>query len=146
MDLQLNPNAWSCLPTAFAIALNIPVKKLIETLGHDGSEIIFEDYPEPQGRRGFHTSELIDYCLRHHNLKVSLIPIAVRLWSSDQKFFYDLYTPEQISERLALYLKAPRAVVLEPNHAVAWDGEKVFDPKGSIRSVTSLKIQHIMLF
>jgi hypothetical protein len=41
------------------MALNIPVDQLIERLGHDGSEIVFPELPEPACRRGFHSQELI---------------------------------------------------------------------------------------
>lgn len=146
MDLQISPNAWSCLPTAFAMCLNVPVKEVIRDIGHDGSEIIFEDYPEPMCRRGFHTSELMDYCLREHDLTVSLTPLSVRLWTKDNKCHYDLYGNEDIDERLAFYLISKRAVILEPTHAVAYDGHELYDPRGYKRSLDSMKIQHIMLF
>ena len=63
--LQLKPNQWSCSVTAFAMALRFPVQQLIEELGHDGSEIIFPDLPEPMCRRGFHAQELILAAWRH---------------------------------------------------------------------------------
>lgn len=41
------------------MALNTPVNQLIERLGHDGSEVVFPELPEPARRRGFHSQELI---------------------------------------------------------------------------------------
>jgi hypothetical protein len=58
--LQRKPNRWSCAVTAFAMALGVPVEQLIREVGHDGSEIIFPDLPEPMRRRGFHSQELIE--------------------------------------------------------------------------------------
>lgn len=146
MILQISPNAWSCLPTAFAMCLDVPTQKVIEAIGHDGSEVIFEDYPDPMCRRGFHTSELMDYCLRVHGLYVSLIPLSVRLWTKDNKAYHDLYKDENIDERLAFYLSNKRAVVLEPTHAIAYDGHELYDPRGYKRSLDSMRVQHIMLF
>lgn len=56
---QTKPNRWSCSITAAAMALNIPVAQLIERLGHDGSEVVFPELPEPACRRGFHSQEII---------------------------------------------------------------------------------------
>lgn len=145
MILQNSPNAWSCLPTAFAIALEVPVQQVIADIGHDGSEIIFDGYPEPLCRRGFHTSELIDYCLVIHGLYVSLIPLAVRLWTSDNRMFFDIYSKEDSERRFECYLDYKRVVFLEPTHAVAYDGEKVYDPRGYERSMASLRVQNVML-
>ena len=44
MILQRSPNAWSCMPTAFAMAVNAPVEDLILSIGHDGSEKTWPDY------------------------------------------------------------------------------------------------------
>lgn len=61
---QKNPNAWSCLPTAFASVLNVEVDLVIAQIGHDGSEITHAGLPEPLKRRGFHPQECIEICLR----------------------------------------------------------------------------------
>src|SRR4051812_46325565 len=62
---QKTPNKWSCVPTAFAICLDIPVEKIIEEIGHDGSNIIFPHLTEPLCRRGFHLQELFKVCHNH---------------------------------------------------------------------------------
>jgi hypothetical protein len=78
MKAQQNPNLWSCLPTAFAIALDKPVNDVITALGRDGSEIIFAGLPEPLCRKGFHPQELIKYCLMQNLAvtRVELFPTA----------------------------------------------------------------------
>lgn len=60
---QQNPNAWSCLPTAFAISQHVPVEDWIRCVGHDGSEIVRAGLPDPLCRRGFHPQEMIRLCL-----------------------------------------------------------------------------------
>ena len=49
----------NCLLHAFQTVTGL---NLIERLGHDGSEIIYPDLPEPICRRGFHTQELFKAC------------------------------------------------------------------------------------
>jgi len=65
MNRQVKPNAWSCAITALAMALDIPVKNVIEEAGHDGSEIIFPLLMEPACRKGFHSQELVQIAWRH---------------------------------------------------------------------------------
>ena len=63
--LQLKPNRWSCSVTAFAMALRVPVKQLMDEIGHDGESVIFPHLPEPMCHRGFHSQELILAAWRH---------------------------------------------------------------------------------
>jgi hypothetical protein len=60
---QKNPNAWSCLPTAFANVLDLELDRVLFYLGHDGSEIVRAGLPDPLCRKGFHPHELIRLCL-----------------------------------------------------------------------------------
>ena len=59
MRLIPPPNAWSCLPTSFAMAIGYPVEDLITLIGHDGSPIQWPQFPEPKCRRGFHHQECV---------------------------------------------------------------------------------------
>lgn len=59
MHLIKQPNNWSCLLTAFSMASYTPIERLIEDIGHDGSEVVWPELPEPYNRRGFHTEEFI---------------------------------------------------------------------------------------
>ena len=47
MELQQRPEPWMCMPLAFAMALDMPVADLLAAIGHDGSEIVFPNLPEP---------------------------------------------------------------------------------------------------
>ncbi len=61
--IQQSPNRWSCMPTSLAMVLRVPVSDVIAGIGHDGSEIVFPLKNEPECRRGFHTQELVRYCM-----------------------------------------------------------------------------------
>ena len=45
------------------MVLDMPLADIFDEIGHDGSQIIWPDLPEPMCRRGFHPQELIDVCL-----------------------------------------------------------------------------------
>lgn len=84
MLTQKNPNAWSCLPTAFANSLEVSVDAILAVIGHDGSEITHPGLPDPMRRRGFHPQEFIEMCFRD-NLAVIQIdanPSAVPIQQS----------------------------------------------------------------
>lgn len=79
MEPLKTPNGWSCLPTAFAIALEVPLDAVLGIVGHDGSEITHAGLPEPLCRRGFHPQEMIKMCLEDGMsvTRVELYPSAI---------------------------------------------------------------------
>lgn len=128
MKLLLQHNAWSCLPTAFAMALDVLPKEIMECCGHDGSEIIWPDLPEPRCRRAFSIHEMIDYCLSQ-----LVYPVEI---DANPSYGPDDEHLLEIENRLDDYtLVRPGVFVGEINgkrHAVAWDykTQKIFDPDG----------------
>ena len=79
-----NPNAWSCLPAAFATALQVPIEAILAIVGHDGGEITHAGLGEPLCRRGFHPQEMIKMCLEDGMsvTRVELFPTSVPIISS----------------------------------------------------------------
>ena len=59
MKHLVQPNRWTCLPTSFAMACDCSLEKILEIIGHDGSEIAHPDLDEPYRRRSFHIQECI---------------------------------------------------------------------------------------
>jgi len=55
----LQPNSWSCLPTAFCNAFSYDYDDIIKAVGHDGSEIVDPTMPDPYRRKAIHPEELI---------------------------------------------------------------------------------------
>ncbi|MEA1999814.1 MAG: hypothetical protein U9N61_10915 [Euryarchaeota archaeon] len=144
MKLQLQPNEWSCLPTAFAMVLNKPVAKVIEDIGHDGSKIIFPEEPEPFCRRSFHIQELTDICMLRN---IAVIPIECSPVSEACGHKYNIPVH---SKRLDYYLVNYNGVLTgigssgKP-HAVAWGSGKVFDPNGTTYSIENFSIHMYFL-
>jgi hypothetical protein len=137
MRLQRQPNRWSCLPTAFAMALDVPVEEFLRRIGHDGSDIAFPAEPEPMCRRGFHIQECIEVALKlgysvtpielfpRHAPSLSIPPLTI--------FFGDERTVNV--ERFAHFIDSGLGVITGYGrnccHAVAYDHGSIYDPNGS---------------
>lgn len=120
------------------MALGADVNELLKYL-KDGSEIL---WPELEGHdqfRGNHEQELIDFCLEHF---VSIITIEalpkVKSWHPKVKdVVRDIFTQKECVDRIEKYLNNNYGVItgtvgMVHTHAIAWDGEKAFDPNGDI--------------
>lgn len=53
------PTPWSCLVQAWSHVIQWPYWAIVNAIGHDGSEIVWPEQPEPYCRRAFHPQELI---------------------------------------------------------------------------------------
>lgn len=140
MRLLKKPNPWGCSITSFAMALDVSVETLQSYIGHDGSEIVFPELPEPMCRRGFHQQELIFAAL---NLGWTVTPFE--LVPAIQSTPVAGFTPKVITldsedRRLmfAIMVRAFRGVLTglgsRCHHAVAFDRGAVYDPDGATYS------------
>jgi hypothetical protein len=137
LRLQRSPSDWACLPTSFAMVLDMPVLSLLEKLGHDGSEIIWPMLSNPHNRRSFHIQEMIDLCWDLGKLVVMfqtkpcnspyphIEPVDVPMRSNTQERFKNLIQHPGVFTG---------STIGGTGHAVAWDGDKIYDPKGKIYS------------
>lgn len=140
-----NPNAWSCLPAAFAMVLDVDLEYFINLIGHDGSACPYEELPE--ARAGFHVQECIEVV---QNLGYACTPIEYvpqqypqpggpirQIWFSGDE--------GEISGNLARLKKHMRnsdgiftGVKIRQDevigHAVAWDHvlRYIQDPRGKV--------------
>ena len=142
MNAQKNPNAWSCLPTAFAIALSVEVENLIAQIGHDGSEITHAGLPEPLRRRGFHPQECIEVCLRDAIAvtQIDAVPSAVPIHSPQpEPKIFSTITGETNQNRFLRHLFHSYGVIdcrtqTGIGHALAYRGYgnyvQIADPAG----------------
>ncbi len=73
MQLIRQPNRWTCLPTAVAMAAGVTLEYVLDQIGHDGSEIVFPDLREPLCRRSFHIEE----CLTAVSDIYGFVPLSV---------------------------------------------------------------------
>jgi hypothetical protein len=50
---------WGCMATSFAMAYDMTLDEFYQSVGHDGSEIVYPELPEPMRRRGVHPNECV---------------------------------------------------------------------------------------
>lgn len=146
MKAQVSPNWYTCLPTAFAVALGVPVRDLFRELGHDGSEIVFPQEPEPLCRRAFHAQEFFGPCLRRGYAPVHVE--AVPITEANGEKFVVAFTNTHI-ERLTAYMETYSGVVIgdKPNgtcHALAWDGKLFYNNDGRIYEDYEIQISEFV--
>lgn len=133
MKRQAQPNKWSCLPTAFAMMLDVDVQSIFDWLKHDGSEVWFPEYDHPYDTRSFHIQEMVDYAWVAHRRPVILIEASPAIQSRDGGTVKQLPIPES---RMESYLVRDGVLVGENRegkaHAVAWHDGLIYDPAGDV--------------
>lgn len=132
---------WSCVFDAFCLATGINADDLIESVGHDGSEIIDKSYPEPYCRRAFSTDELVLACLQR-NWTSTALPVKLSLASHMRT------TPLELGRNLAKeYLDMnPYGcyVICTYNHAFAYKNQQILDPAGRIKSLPDWSLLYLV--
>lgn len=133
---QEQPNPYSCLATSFAMVLRMPVQDIFKAIGHDGTEIVWPDLPEPFNRRGFHIQELTFFCLGlgFTVTQFDAVPCSKPMPANEECIKAEPYIlPEDWESRFELALGTGDGVIVGTNiigryHAVAWLGGEVVDP------------------
>jgi hypothetical protein len=142
MKPQTKPTPWSCIGTAFAMVLDIPVSDLFGIVGHDGSEIAFPALSDPMARRGLHIQECIAACVKlgYAVTPIELFPVIrptlanghaphkedlVVLFGDDESANWRRF--EQTIKTSTGVLEGVGRRCL---HAVAYDQGVIFDPDG----------------
>lgn len=132
MKHQQQNNKWSCLPTAFAMCMDIDVDELIKMIGHDGSEIVWPQYPDPYCRRSFHPQEIF----------YAAITLAYSIMEIQEQPIMSPFTgaePFKIDcGKMPMNLMCCRVVLIgnnpgRYNHAIAYDPatQRNYDPSQS---------------
>ena len=122
-----------------AMLLDANPNDLVEILGHSGTESVYESDDPNKRLRGFHIQEMVELFLEHEKalVRVERYPIIGPDFSqaidafrdSDQRFWDRIWGNEA-------YLLGSS---VSGFHAVAWDGERVYDPRGYVYSLPSDK-------
>jgi hypothetical protein len=151
MNVQVSPNHWSCIPTSFAIILDMPVREVFEKVGHDGSEMIFEGKHEPYGRRSFHPQEFIDLCLERGYVFFPVEAMPLTAGPADLEYF-PVPFKEGYGARLARFMSWFPGIVIGEHkggipHAMAWDMRQFYDPgSGKVFEDTDFNIREFFAF
>jgi len=155
MKHLIQPNRWSCLPTAFAMVLNVEIEDIIKFCGHDGSLIpeAWKDLPEPLCRQSFSISEIIDYALLYTEYsicKIDIYPVSIALDSLPE---FEIYNEQTKMRRLDHYLSNYKGVLIgvkskNIRHAMAYENSIIYDPNGNkynIQDQVNFKLQSFYL-
>jgi hypothetical protein len=136
VKLQKKHERWQCAVTSFAMALDCPVVDLMLALGHDGSEIIYPDLPEPSNRHGHNIYELIQvaldmgYAVTPVPLKPAIVPAC------DRTREFVIGNEKENSMRFVRNLLTSRGIIecYGPRgpHVVAYDNGVICDPEGDV--------------
>jgi hypothetical protein len=132
MILQNQPNRWSCLPTSLAMLSDKSFNEIIALIGHDGSEIVFKDLPEPQCRRSFLIEEIQYITPTLGFVLVPYFPGVV--YKPQEKLSIQVDFPQlgaKMMERDGIIFGYPMGRTL--GHVVAWSALEalIYDPNGT---------------
>lgn len=136
MYLIRSPRRGWCMPTAFAMCVGCTPEAIVELIGHDGHEVIAPDLEEPSCYRGFHDQELV-LALLDMGYSTTMIECNPQMIVLDSKTV-DVF-PDDSRFWTALY-NCRQGVIMGSGlhgilHAVAWDGNQIYDPAGTIYRV-----------
>lgn len=136
--LKMSSN--QCLIFSAAMVLGEHPEDLCTEIGHDGLDIVFP-LPPPACYRGHHIQEIQDLFLARGKClyEVELNPLSGHPDSTRYVRPYD--NPRARFERL---IKNRQGILVSGTHAVAWDGEIIYDPNG--RNYGLEKFNPIMAF
>lgn len=125
-----SPNKWSCTAAAFAMVLNMPFTAITSLVGHDGSEVLYPELPEPLCRRGFHIQELTRICFQNG---FAVIPIQKEpAGSPDGQRIHKIENLEFFNKCLRHYTGVMIGQGRQHQHAVAYSEGLIFDPSYKI--------------
>lgn len=129
-------NSWSCLFDCFRYLFDVSEQELLEKLGHDGSQIIWPNLPDPLCRRAFHPQEFIRVGLEYG---IAVIGIERTSYSAPT------YEAEPMARNflppLHYYLEHFDGVLTgtcltrDVRHAVIWKNRSLIDPVNVCKSV-----------
>lgn len=143
MKLLQQPNRWSCVPTAFAMTANLTAEEFIFRLGHDGSEILWPSLEEPLKRKGFSINECLVAAIP--KLYAYLPTISCYCPGPNLPECIIRFKPDYIKHLIKGQVAILAGTVSGHRHCVAWNGEKVFDPNGTIYGIDRFTIEQAYL-
>jgi len=134
-----------CLLFAAAMVLNVSTVTIIEEIGHDGTEIWWPKLMAPRNERSIHIDEIQDFAF---NRGFAFAPISrnPQSWQGRGTVIRDVFSSEDTREsRFRHILVGKDAIIFGQmaflKHAVAWNGEKIYDPNGRIYPLENFKAE-----
>lgn len=130
------PNRWSCLPCAAAMATGQSFLDILELIGHDGSEMIDPEAGDPAGRRAFDVQEVIYALLRGWDIKTVCWELRPERQLKSGKLFVYPEAQEQflarVSNPVSQGIVGGVGKISGGYHAIAKVGNSFLDPNGLV--------------
>lgn len=113
-----------------ALLLTVFPQKLIAEIGHDGSDIVFPDEPEPLCRRGFYVEEINVVLLKLYNSVLVGMPFPGSPAGDHPMIFDGILLGKSIGSSA------------DEDHAVCWKAreQRIYDPNGANYKLNSFNM------
>jgi hypothetical protein len=135
----------NCLLTSAAMLLDTTEQELINEIGHDGSEVWWPKAKATDRKRNFHIQEIIDCCMKrgYGLMPIDLMPCSMQMSDPNARILWD---QSKAFGRFTNIVNGRPAILIGETlshipHACAWDGFKVFDPRGMIQEITDYTLR-----
>jgi hypothetical protein len=145
---QISPNRWSCLPTSFAMAYELPLEEVIQHIGHDGSEIIHPGLAESYKRRGFHPQELIEVGIDYgfHVTMIEPLPILTTVYGKQILIRGMNEAKIKMGKLFRKFNGVLTGKTMEGRpHAVCWKDQRILDPNGQTYGIDRFQVQFFFM-
>jgi len=151
LQVQKGPH---CLLYAAATVLDVPPDVLRTEIGYSGNEEWWPEAKFPANIRSFHIQE-INECFIRRGMILSLIERFPRTAPAGMESAWKLINKqEELNKRFFEHLNRGTGILIGPKpsgmkHAVAWDGEKIYDttpPEGKIVDLNNCPIEIMELW
>ncbi|MEE9548725.1 MAG: hypothetical protein V3V68_05155 [Nitrosomonadaceae bacterium] len=152
MKLIKQPNSWSCMAAAAAMAFDCEIIDITERVGHKGNEVVHHGLKPPACFKGFHIQEITDvgWVLGYSMTCIDAQPVQ----TPDGKLEYDITKWglfDNCEQRFEHYIDFNSGILIGKArkywHAVAFDKGTIYDPRGRIYSIDDcdLSIQSLWI-
>ncbi len=142
----LKSHSGLCLLYSAAMLLDERPETLAKEIGWSGREIWWPNLAGTRRHRTHHIQEMIDCCLRRGFglMKIELLSTITPGIPSKPRM---IYNGEKALTRFLLAIENQKGILVGETeggimHACAWDGKKIYDPRGMIRDLDEFTIRH----
>lgn len=135
MKLVTCEHPWHNLAAAYATVTNSTLEEVIDFCRHDGSEIIWPNLADPLNRLGFHTQEMIDFCLTKNYFVTAVTREFLSMRSNEQVCYK--FKDDWLDGRFHKYMRNYYGVMAFDFGVTVWDGTMLMVPQtGQIAEYT----------
>lgn len=137
----------NCLLYSAAMVLDTDPGILIKEIGHDGKRLEWSNLGYPLGQINFHIQEIMDSFIKRG---FALVPIELLPVTQPEVPYpidhCEIWNNFDAEDRFIKHITGRQGILVGRGsnglgHAVAWNGEHVYDPNGSIYDVDDFEIR-----